>query len=100
MPLAEAFPPSPLPSSLSPRSPLPSSYQFPAYSFRLHPRWIPHNPPRDLLPVFFVSSFFLLSPSCLRDLPFPGIMPAVLYFASEYRLLDRLSHDLPFSLCQ
>ena len=44
--------------------------QIPPYSFLLNPRWIPHNPPRDLLPVFFVSSFFLLSPSCLRDLPF------------------------------
>ena len=65
MPLAEAVPPSLLPSSLSPRlSPLPS------YSFLFTPRWIPHNPPWDLLPVFFVSFFFLLSPSYLRDLPF------------------------------
>ena len=110
MPLAEAFPPSSPPLSSFPLPP-PSLCgangavevwfdigSIPSYSFLLNPMWIPHNPPRDLLPVFFVSSFFLLSPSCLRDLPFSGIMPSVLYFALEYRLLDRLFHDLPFSL--
>ena len=103
MPLAEALPallPSPLllssPSTLDVRRQW--RCRIPSYSFLLNPRWTPHNPPRDLLPVFFVSSFFLLSPSCLRDLPFSGIMPSVLYFALEYRLLDRLFHDLPFPL--